>query len=48
MIKKFLDLGYQPPSDQFKFKNQINEPTEYYPLKVNQCITTKYALVVVF
>ena len=37
-LYQFLDLGSQPPSDQFKFKNQINEPTEYYPLKVNQCM----------
>ena len=34
---EFLDLGFHPPSDQFKKKDEINYPTLYYPLKVNSC-----------
>jgi hypothetical protein len=33
----FLDLGYHPPSDEFKEKNLLNQPTVYFPLKVNSC-----------
>ena len=35
---QFLDLGFQPPSDQFKRKVELNNPTIYYPLKVYNCI----------
>tara|TARA_B100000315_G_scaffold142755_1_gene131785 strand:+ start:93 stop:1337 length:1245 start_codon:yes stop_codon:yes gene_type:complete len=35
---KFLDLGFHPPSDQFKKKTELNYPTIYYPLKVYSCI----------
>ena len=35
---KFLDLGFHPPSDQFKKKIELNNPTIYYPLKVYSCI----------
>jgi len=35
---KFLDLGYQPPSDQFRNKLQIDKPVTYYPLKVLSCL----------
>ena len=31
---KFLDLGFHPPSDQFKSKKQLDDPTTYYPLRV--------------
>ena len=34
---KFLDLGLHPPSDQFKNKKQLDDPTTYYPLKVCSC-----------
>ena len=34
---EFLDLGFHPPSDQFKEKRQIDFPTTYYPLKVYSC-----------
>ena len=34
---KFLDLGLQPPSDQFKFKSELNKHTKYYPLEVYLC-----------
>ena len=37
-LYEFLDLGLQPPSDQFKFIKDLNKPTEYYPLKVNHCL----------
>lgn len=37
-LYQFLDLGNQPPSDQFKFKDQLNNVTTYYPLKVNHCL----------
>jgi hypothetical protein len=33
----FLDLGYHPPSDQFRKKNQIHFPVIYYPLQVQKC-----------
>ena len=36
-LYKFLDLGLQPPSDQFLNKKQINKETIYYPLAVNIC-----------
>ena len=36
---QFLDLGFQPPSDQFKRKVELNNPTIYYPLKVYNCIS---------
>ena len=35
---KFLDLGFHPPSDQFKKKEQLENPTTYYPLKVFSCL----------
>ena len=35
---KFLDLGYQPPSDQFRNKLQIDNPVTFYPLKVLSCL----------
>ena len=35
---KFLDLGFHPPSDQFKNKKQLDNPTTYYPLKVCSCL----------
>ena len=34
---KFLDLGSHPPSDQFKKKIELNNPTTYYPLQVFSC-----------
>ena len=34
---KFLDLGQHPPSDQFKKKTELNDPTIYYPLQVFSC-----------
>ncbi len=34
---KFLDLGFHPPSDQFKNKLHLDTPTTYYPLKVFSC-----------
>ena len=34
---KFLDLGSHPPSDQFKKKVELNNPTTYYPLQVFSC-----------
>jgi SAM-dependent methyltransferase len=33
----FLDLGLQPPSDQFRTNDQINNPATFYPLEVNIC-----------
>ncbi len=35
---KFLDLGFHPPSDQFKKKIELNNPTTYYPLQVCSCL----------
>jgi hypothetical protein len=34
---KFLDLGNHPPSDQFRKKEQLNEPVLFYPLDVYLC-----------
>lgn len=34
---KFLDLGFHPPSDQFKMTEQLNDPVIYYPLDVYIC-----------
>jgi len=36
-LYKFLDLGLQPPSDQFLGKKQTNKETIFYPLAVNTC-----------
>jgi len=36
---QFLDLGFHPPSDQFKKKVELNNPTIYYPLKICNCIS---------
>jgi len=33
----FLDLGLHPPSDQFRTKEQLNNPVIFYPLEVNLC-----------
>jgi len=35
---KFLDLGSHPPSDQFKEKKELKNPTVYYPLEVYTCL----------
>lgn len=34
---KFLDLGFMPPADQFRRKDQLREPDVYYPLDVYMC-----------
>ena len=34
---KFLDLGLQPPSDQFLNAKEKNKPVTYYPLEVYHC-----------
>ena len=36
---KFLDLGFHPPSDQFKKEIDLNNSTIYYPLKVYSCLS---------
>lgn len=33
----FLDLGFTPPADQFRRKDQLREPDVYYPLDVYAC-----------
>lgn len=33
----FLDLGYHPPSDQFRNEGQLNEAVILYPLRVHIC-----------
>ena len=37
-LKVFLDLGNQPPSDQFIKSEKINKETIFYPLKVCNCM----------
>lgn len=34
---EYLDLGFHPPSDQFRAKEELNLPEIFYPLKVNLC-----------
>ena len=36
-LYKFLDLGFTPPADQFRRKDQLREPAIYYPLQVVMC-----------
>jgi hypothetical protein len=36
-LYKFLDLGLQPPSDQFLNKKRVNKESIFYPLAVNTC-----------
>lgn len=36
-LYKFLDLGFTPPADQFRRKDQLQEPDVYYPLDVHVC-----------
>jgi SAM-dependent methyltransferase len=33
----FLDLGFTPPADQFRRKEQMKEQEIYYPLQVSMC-----------
>lgn len=33
----FLDLGFMPPADQFRRKDQVKEPEIHYPLEVCMC-----------
>jgi hypothetical protein len=33
----FLDLGFHPPSDQFRNESQLNEAVTLYPLRVHIC-----------
>ena len=36
-LHKFLDLGFTPPADQFRRKDQLRECDTYYPLQVALC-----------
>lgn len=36
-LYKFLDLGLQPPSDQFQNEYKVNNESIFYPLAVNTC-----------
>src|SRR5262245_14435665 len=36
-LYKFLDLGFMPPADQFRRKDQLREPDIHYPLQVLMC-----------
>jgi SAM-dependent methyltransferase len=36
-LYKFLDLGFTPPADQFRRKDQLGEPETHYPLEVYMC-----------
>jgi SAM-dependent methyltransferase len=37
-LTQFLDLGFAPPSDQFRRKEQMHEPVLFYPLQVMLCM----------
>ena len=36
-LRLFLDLGFSPPADQFRRKDQLREPETHYPLQVLMC-----------
>ena len=36
-LYRFLDLGFTPPADQFRRKDQLREADIYYPLQVCSC-----------
>jgi len=36
-LQQFLDLGFTPPADQFRRREQLSEPDIYYPLEVMFC-----------
>jgi len=36
-LYKFLDLGFTPPADQFRRRDQLREADVYYPLQVMMC-----------
>lgn len=36
-LYKFLDLGFTPPADQFRRKDQLREADVHYPLQVVMC-----------
>lgn len=36
-LYKFLDLGFTPPADQFRRKDQMKEEEIHYPLDVYVC-----------
>jgi len=36
-LHQFLDLGFTPPADQFRRREQLCEPDIYYPLEVMLC-----------
>jgi SAM-dependent methyltransferase len=36
-LYRFLDLGFTPPADQFRRKDQLREPDVHYPLQVVMC-----------
>lgn len=36
-LHKFLDLGFHPPSDEFRRKEQLCNPSIHYPLEVMLC-----------
>ena len=37
LLYRFLDLGFTPPADQFRRKDQLREADIYYPLQVYGC-----------
>ena len=36
-LKKFVDLGFSPPSNAYLNEDELNEPEKYYPLRVMFC-----------
>lgn len=36
-IKKFLDLGRTPLPEEFRLKQNLHQPIEYYPLNLSSC-----------
>ena len=36
-LEQFLDLGFHPPSDEFRREDQLRDPVTFYPLVVMIC-----------
>jgi len=36
-LYKYLDLGFQPPADEFLRSNQLHYPRNYFPLETLLC-----------
>lgn len=37
-LETFLDMGFHPPADEFRRKDQLSQPVTYYPLQAALCL----------